>query len=401
MMLKRIMDLTRRDAPPLRHELAAGRGVQRLGARRAAGALVHGRVRAGALQPLRLDRDGLGDDRDARGPAARRRARSGRPPPHTRLAILDEDGQPAAAGRDRPDLRRPRDAVRGLHGRPRQSRDARRRDDDRRATSGTSTSEGRLFVDSREDDMIISGGENVYPGEVEEVLREHPDVDDAVVIGVEDERFGQRLVAFVVPAPGSDLTPRTTSMRFAPREPRPLQGAARGRICATSCPRNALGKVLRRELRADTAASSHDGGGGEGGGQGGVDHGRLERHRARGRAGARRGRLRRHDLGAPARTSSSRRPRSCATTGIDVLPRRREHGARRTTSSAWSAAHKERFGRMDVLMNNAGVGHRRRDRGRRDQEARHAARRQPARGLPDDARGDPDAEGGRRRTAAR
>ena len=106
---------------------------------------------------------------------------------------------------------------------------------------------GRLFVDSREDDMIISGGENVYPGQVEEVLRGHPDVDDAVVIGVEDERFGQRLVAYVVLRPGSELTGedviafgRDNLARF--KVPREVH-------VRDELPRNALGKVLRRELR--------------------------------------------------------------------------------------------------------------------------------------------------------
>jgi acyl-CoA synthetase (AMP-forming)/AMP-acid ligase II len=57
---------------------------------------------------------------------------------------------------------------------------------------------GRLFVEGRDDDMIVSGGENVFPAEVEDCLHQHPDVSDAAVVGVEDERFGQALVAHVV-----------------------------------------------------------------------------------------------------------------------------------------------------------------------------------------------------------
>ena len=53
--------------------------------------------------------------------------------------------------------------------------------------------------------MIVSGGENVYPSAVENALGEHPDVADHAVIGVPDEDFGQRLVAFVVPRPGADI----------------------------------------------------------------------------------------------------------------------------------------------------------------------------------------------------
>jgi fatty-acyl-CoA synthase len=58
--------------------------------------------------------------------------------------------------------------------------------------------DGRLFVQGRADDMIVSGGENVYPEEVEETLEKHDSVAEAAVIGVEDEKFGERLKAFVV-----------------------------------------------------------------------------------------------------------------------------------------------------------------------------------------------------------
>jgi fatty-acyl-CoA synthase len=58
--------------------------------------------------------------------------------------------------------------------------------------------DGHLFVEGRADDMIVSGGENVYPEEVEEMLRKHGQVSEAAVIGVEDKEFGERLKAFVV-----------------------------------------------------------------------------------------------------------------------------------------------------------------------------------------------------------
>ena len=66
--------------------------------------------------------------------------------------------------------------------------------------------EGRLFIDGRADDMIVSGGENVFPGEVEDLLGGHPDVAEVSVTGVDDEKFGQRLAAYVVRTPGSDIT---------------------------------------------------------------------------------------------------------------------------------------------------------------------------------------------------
>jgi fatty-acyl-CoA synthase len=106
--------------------------------------------------------------------------------------------------------------------------------------------EGRLFVDGREDDMIVSGGENVYPVEVEDCLATHPAVADAAVVGVDDPEFGQRLVAYVVLARGATVTGdeliqhvRTNLARYkAPRQV----------VLVDELPRNATGKVLRRNL---------------------------------------------------------------------------------------------------------------------------------------------------------
>src|SRR5207248_380116 len=64
---------------------------------------------------------------------------------------------------------------------------------------------GRLFIDGRADDMIISGGENVFPSEIEEVLASHPAVAEAAVVGVSDEQFGQRIRAFVVVHSGCSI----------------------------------------------------------------------------------------------------------------------------------------------------------------------------------------------------
>src|SRR6201999_4347011 len=58
--------------------------------------------------------------------------------------------------------------------------------------------DGRLFVDGRDDDMIVSGGENVFPAEVEDLLADLDGVVEVAIIGVEDEKFGQRLKAFIV-----------------------------------------------------------------------------------------------------------------------------------------------------------------------------------------------------------
>jgi acyl-CoA synthetase (AMP-forming)/AMP-acid ligase II len=108
-------------------------------------------------------------------------------------------------------------------------------------------SEGRLFVDGRDDDMIVSGGENVFPGEIEDLLAEHPTVADAAVVGVEDDRFGQRLKAFVVVRDGhsadeDDLKRHVRAHLARYKVPREI-------VFVDELPRNATGKVVKRDLR--------------------------------------------------------------------------------------------------------------------------------------------------------
>ncbi|OJZ69164.1 acyl-CoA synthetase [Mycobacterium paraffinicum] len=106
--------------------------------------------------------------------------------------------------------------------------------------------EGRLYIVGREDDMIISGGENVYPRAVENALAQHPAIADNAVIGVPDDKFGHRLAAFVVLQPGSDTDEAALReylkgkvSRF--EQPRDINLVA-------SIPRNPAGKVVRKEL---------------------------------------------------------------------------------------------------------------------------------------------------------
>lgn len=106
--------------------------------------------------------------------------------------------------------------------------------------------EGRLFVVGRDDEMIVSGGENVYPIEVEKTLTNHPAVAEASVIGADDETYGQRLVAFVVlrdEAPVEDLKQHVRDNLANYKVPRQV-------TVLDELPRNNTGKVLRRELQA-------------------------------------------------------------------------------------------------------------------------------------------------------
>jgi acyl-CoA synthetase (AMP-forming)/AMP-acid ligase II len=105
---------------------------------------------------------------------------------------------------------------------------------------------GRLFIVGREDDMIISGGENVYPRAVENALAQHPDVADNAVVGVPDERFGHRLAAFVVPQPQSDIDAPSLREYLKGKVSRFEQ--PRDIHIVGSIPRNPAGKVVRAEL---------------------------------------------------------------------------------------------------------------------------------------------------------
>jgi fatty-acyl-CoA synthase len=107
-------------------------------------------------------------------------------------------------------------------------------------------SDGRLFIDGRDDEMIVSGGENVFPREVEDLLADHGAVVEVAVIGVEDAEFGQRLKAFVVATAEAEVSEDELKAHIkahlasykAPREIEFLD----------ELPRNATGKVLKREL---------------------------------------------------------------------------------------------------------------------------------------------------------
>ncbi|HTR74949.1 MAG TPA: AMP-binding protein [Solirubrobacterales bacterium] len=107
--------------------------------------------------------------------------------------------------------------------------------------------DGRLFVDGRDDEMIVSGGENVFPREVEDLLADLDGIDEVAVIGVDDEQFGQRLKAFVVLEDGAslseaDLATHVKANLASYKTPREVE-------FLDELPRNATGKVLKRELR--------------------------------------------------------------------------------------------------------------------------------------------------------
>jgi acyl-CoA synthetase (AMP-forming)/AMP-acid ligase II len=110
---------------------------------------------------------------------------------------------------------------------------------------GRFDSDGRLFIEGRDDEMIVSGGENVFPGEVEDLLSNHEHVREVAVIGVDDARMGQRLVAYVVKSSKAlteDAVKDYVKQRLARHKvPRDVHFLDR-------LPRNETGKIVKREL---------------------------------------------------------------------------------------------------------------------------------------------------------
>ncbi|MCW2759283.1 MAG: AMP-dependent synthetase and ligase [Nocardioidaceae bacterium] len=108
---------------------------------------------------------------------------------------------------------------------------------------------GRLFVVGRDDEMIVSGGENVFPKEVEDVLSRHDDVTEVAAIGVDDDEFGQRLRAFVVLTDGKEGDDATVDeLKAWVKDNLARYKVPRDMLFLDELPRNATGKILKREL---------------------------------------------------------------------------------------------------------------------------------------------------------
>jgi acyl-CoA synthetase (AMP-forming)/AMP-acid ligase II len=112
---------------------------------------------------------------------------------------------------------------------------------------GWMDADGYVYLAGRKDDVIIRGGENISPGEVEVVLHAHPAIEEAAVIGLPDVDWGEQVMAIVVPKTGSPLTAEEV-IDWCHQRLASFKKPTRVHFVST-LPRNALGKVLRHELR--------------------------------------------------------------------------------------------------------------------------------------------------------
>ncbi|MFF4508749.1 class I adenylate-forming enzyme family protein [Streptomyces sp. NPDC001401] len=182
----------------------------------------------------------------------RRAGTVGLPFPGQEIRILDADGTEAAPGTDGEVVLRGPNIMRGYLGRP---------DDTARVVVdgwlhtgdvGHLDAEGYLTLVGRSKDMIIRGGENIYPKEIEDVLASDPSVLEAAVIGVPDEKWGEVVVAYVQPRPGSTIDPAALKVLCA----RSLTGFKRpaSYVVVEAIPKNAVGKIDKGSLRAGHTA---------------------------------------------------------------------------------------------------------------------------------------------------
>ena len=179
-------------------------------------------------------------------PKVRRRLASvGRPLPSVEIEVRDEEGRPVGPG-ERGEIHVRGEQVSGEYlGKASRvgadlffpTRDA-----------GWLDEEGYVFLEGRIDDIIVRGGENMSPGEIEDVLREHPDVEDCAVVGVPDEEWGEAVAAVVVPKAGTAPTPEALR-DFVVSQLRSSRAPSRIEFRA-DLPYNETGKLLRREVRA-------------------------------------------------------------------------------------------------------------------------------------------------------
>ena len=172
---------------------------------------------------------------------------AGRAAVGTELRIVDADDTPLPPGAQGEIVARGPQLMRGYWNRPRETEETLRGGWLHTGDVGVLDADGYLYVQDRLKDMIVSGGENVYPSGVENVLYEHPAVADAAVIGVPDERWGETVKAVVVLRAGARATAEEL-IEFCRGK---LAGFERPRSVdfVESLPRTASGKVLKRALR--------------------------------------------------------------------------------------------------------------------------------------------------------
>jgi len=178
---------------------------------------------------------------------AERRRTVGRPMRDVEIRVLDDEGHEQPRGKVGEIYVRGPGLYSGYHDDLERTRKAQRGEWFSLGDVGRMDEDGYLYLVDRKQDMIISGGENIYPNDIEEVLAACPGVKEAAVIGVPDPTWGELVTAVVVPAPGAQPSPETLIAACAAKLPAYMK--PRKVVFADALPRNPVGKILRRVLR--------------------------------------------------------------------------------------------------------------------------------------------------------
>jgi acyl-CoA synthetase (AMP-forming)/AMP-acid ligase II len=178
---------------------------------------------------------------------AERERSVGRPVHDVELRILDDNGSEMPAGSVGEVYLRGPGLFSGYWRDPNRTAEAHRGEWFSLGDMGRLDADGYLYLVDRKQDMIISGGENIYPNDIEECLQRHDGVKEAAVVGVQDDQWGELVVAYVVPALGQEPSREALTAFCADRLPAYMK--PRHIEFCDSLPRNPTGKLLRRELR--------------------------------------------------------------------------------------------------------------------------------------------------------
>jgi acyl-CoA synthetase (AMP-forming)/AMP-acid ligase II len=168
------------------------------------------------------------------------------------LRIIDDQGNELPAGEPGEIAGYGGGLMKGYHRKEAETdaaiwRDARGRTFLRSGDIGKVDEDGFLYILDRKKDMILSGGFNIFPKDIEEIVGAHPEVSDVTVIGVPDPKWGETPVALVIPAPGTQID--TDALLTWANENLSKTQRLKAVELRDEFPRNALGKVIKRELR--------------------------------------------------------------------------------------------------------------------------------------------------------
>lgn len=188
---------------------------------------------------------------------ARKLASVGKPLPGTDLRILGDDDRELPAGESGEIVGRGRIVMAGYHARPDANQEATWVDESgrrwlRTGDIGHLDEDGFLYIVDRKKDLILSGGQNIYPADIEAIMLQNPDVAEVAIVGVPSERWGETPLAVVVARPG--CSPDAAGLADWTNARVGRQQRISGVVWRDSLPRNANGKILKRELRAELAS---------------------------------------------------------------------------------------------------------------------------------------------------